>query len=81
MNIPLNLLGRGYFCFVLFCFFVRCVLGFFFFVSMCWLSMLVLFCFALISFFFCFPGSVLVRIVLKGRGGEAERAFPCPVIK
>ena len=31
--------------------------------------------------FFVFPGSVLVRIVLKGRGGEAERAFPCPLIK
>ena len=40
---------------------------------------IVLFCFDFL--FFCFPGSVLVRIVLKGRGGEAERAFPCPVIK
>ena len=64
--------------FVLFCF---VFLFFVFFLlacagCQCW------YCFVLLWFaFFCFPGSVLVRIILKGRGGKAERAFPCPVIK
>ena len=58
----------------LFCFFVRCVLGFFFFVSMCWLSMLVLFCFALICFFL-FSRLCFGQNCFEGQRGESRKGF------